>query len=214
MKICIIGFPRSRSSILLETISLFYNIPILGEDVNQLTDRRVDYKFRLLPLLANIKGKSAGVIRLHPLQLAEVPFQLVNFSNFQFKQYNKIYFTLRESITDNIASNFVATKLNKFTYKSQDDIVKNIEPFYFAEDDHYHVRDYIQSLKIIDLLKQYFNENSIPSQDLYYNDIPQYLTKYQTSTTHIETHYDYRNMISNYDEIIEIYNQKIANEQR
>jgi hypothetical protein len=37
MKVCVIGFARSRSSILLETISLFYKIPLLGEDINEIT---------------------------------------------------------------------------------------------------------------------------------------------------------------------------------
>lgn len=204
--------PRSRSSLLLEKIQLHYNIPILGEDIGQLTHRHGDeYLTRLKTLLDNNSKKESGVMRLHPLQMVSVaPFTVLNFDWFNFNQYNKIYFTFRESISDNIASNFIATKLNKFTYKSEDEIVKGIDPFYFSEADHWHVRDYIRSIKVIDLLKEYFNKQGISSQDLYYNDIPKYVKRFQASTTHKETYYNYQTMISNYDSIIEIYKQQIA----
>jgi hypothetical protein len=209
MKYCIVGMPRSRSSVLLETISLHYNIPILGEDIGNLSQRYGnEYITTLKNLLDNSLKKENGIIRLHPLQMVSIkPFTILNFDWFNFEQYDKIYFTFRESTVDNIASNFIATKLNKFTYKSQSDIVKDFDPVYFSKDDYYHIRDYIQSLNVIDSLKQYFNEQTIKSQDLYYKDIPKYITKYPAFTTHVETHYDYRKMISNYDDIIEIYKQ-------
>ena len=35
MKICVIGHPRTRSSHLMEVLSNFYQIPIIGEDLNE-----------------------------------------------------------------------------------------------------------------------------------------------------------------------------------
>ena len=58
MKVAVIGFARSRSSILLEAISLFYKIPILQENVapNQ----------TLKSFLLNTYNQPKGVIRFHP----------------------------------------------------------------------------------------------------------------------------------------------------
>lgn len=215
MKFCIIALPRSRSSILLETIGLKFNIKILGEDIGELDDRWGEQyadKFKLL-LDKNLK-ESAGVFRFHPLQLAYVGVQkltVLNFDWFNFKQYNKIFFTYRKSISDNIASNLVAEKFNKFTYKSTEELIKNIEPFYFCEiKDLFYVTDHINSIKIMKKLQKYFELHNIKYKNLDYDDIPEYISKNfpYVETYHIETKYDYRKIILNYDKILEVYNQK------
>ena len=212
MKICIIGFPRSRSSILLETISLFYNIPILGEDINQLT---LDYKVTptnmlYQSMLANYRKVTEGVIRFHLAQLLERPRKDLNanFDLFEFSQYDKIYFTFRESVSDIIASEFVAETLNTWTYQSKDAVFKNIEPMEIPADDRV-IRDYVTFERAVVKLKTYLTDNNIASEDLFYNDIPLYLKKHfpGANTFHVRTNYDYSKIITNYDSILEFYNQ-------
>lgn len=206
MKVCIIGFPRSRSSILLETISIFYNIPVIGEHVNTITDRRGNYLHTLAHELNHITGEANGVIRLHPLQLAAAPFDIIDFSLINFEVYDKIYFTFRESVADNIASNFIATKLNKFTYRMESDR-RYVKPLEFTPDDYFHVRDYNQSIAVVNSVKSYLAEHNIPSEDLYYNNIPRYLASHfpGVKTFHVETKYDYQKLILNYEHIEEVY---------
>jgi hypothetical protein len=207
MKICIIGFPRSRSSILLETISIYYGIKILGQDINELYERHGEkYITTLRTLLKKNEKETSGVIRLHPLQMASNrPFEILNFEWFNFKQYDEIYFTFRESAIDNIASVFVASKL-QYTYKSKDHLVKNAK-FYFDNKDQWCIRDHVRSLLIVDSLKTYLKNNNISYKDLYYNDIPTYLLENfpGAETFHIETTYDYKSMVVNYSDIEQYY---------
>ena len=206
MKICIIGFPRSRSSILLETLSIYHNIPVIGEDLNRITDRRGGYLDTLATELNRNVNNPSGVVRLHPLQLAAVPFATIDFAHVNFELYDKIYFTFRESIADNIASNFIATKLNKFTYRMESDR-RYVKPLEFTSDNYYHVRDYIQSMTIVERIKTYLAEHSIESEDLYYNDIPRYLASHFPGiiSFHVETKYNYQKLILNYEHIEEVY---------
>ena len=213
MKLCIIALPRSRSSVLLETMSNFYKIPILGQDIGMLKHR---FGHAYITILKNLLNKNSmqqsGVMRLHPLQMVctRPVFRVLDFEWFNFSQYDRIYFTYRESVTDNIASNFIATRLGRFTYKSDAEIYKNLEPFFFSESDYYHVRDYIQSINIMTSLKKYLSSINVASEDIYYNDVPDYLQQRYPgiNSSHVETHYDYRKLISNYDDITEVYKRK------
>jgi hypothetical protein len=208
MKVCIIGFPRSRSSILLETISIYYGIEILGEDINLLNKRYGDTYLKLLRnFLTKHQSKKDGVIRLHPLQMmSDHPFSIINFDWFNFKQYDKIYFTFRESIIDNIASAFVADRL-QYTYKSKDQLSNNVK-FCFTNNDIRYIRDHFRSAEIVNSLKQYLEINNIDSIDLYYDNISEYLAYNfpNVTTSHVKTDYDYKTMIVNYSEIEQYYN--------
>lgn len=218
MKTCIIALPRSRSSILLETISLHHSIKILGEDIGQIENRSgPEYATKLKELLDKSSAELAGVMRLHPLQMVSISKGVVSpldFDWFNFKQYDKMYFTYRESVADSIASTFIAVKLNKFTYKNVNEIAQIEEPFYFCKTkDLWHVRDYINNIKIMNSLTEYLDLHEIKHSSLYYNEIPGYISNKfpNTQTFHVETHYNYREMISNYDDILELYNATLLN---
>jgi hypothetical protein len=211
MKMCIIGFPRSRSSILLETISNFYKIPILGQDINQLlnTGNPLDSE-QGDTLLTQCFEKKDGVIRLHPLQLMNKrkSYEFFNFDLLKFKQYDKIYFTSR-SPTDAIASELVAHILKKHTYKSKNELFTNIHPIEITYKYHWIIKEYIYSENLVTNLKKYFEINNIDFQDLYYNDIPEYLNVNFPNTwiSHVETKYNYQKIITNYSEILPWYNK-------
>jgi hypothetical protein len=157
MKICVIGFARSRSSILLETISLFHNIPLLGEDINDITqDLKTPPSAPAYKLLLDKYLKTEhGVIRFHPFQLHEMPKSDMhsNFDLFNFEQYDKIYITYREDVSEVIASNFVARKLKKYTYKSKSDIVTDI-PTMEIIGNHDVIKDQIYFEAIVDSLNE------------------------------------------------------------
>lgn len=211
MKQCIIGFPRSRSSILLETISIHYKIPILGEDINELTNRKTLSKHPssniYKSLLRNIMRSNDGVLRLHPLQISRPNWKEVSFDLFNFEQYDKIYFTFRESVSDILGSEFVAKQIGKFTYQSEDEIVKNIPEMIF--NDTKLVEEHVFSENLVRNLREYLDNNSLEYTDLFYNDIPKYLELNfpNTKSAHVETKYDYRKIIKNYDDINLMYTE-------
>jgi hypothetical protein len=207
---------------LLETISLFYNIPILGENDKKLFNTNIAEvrisntvlrNFRKLLYINSYKRVLSqnekikdGVIRFHPLQLLEKPdFEIkLDFKFFNFKQYNKIYLTFRDPI-DAIASEFVAETVKRWTYKSKEDLLK-IDPIFLSE--HSVIKEYIHSEHLVKKIKEYFNANDIKSTDLFYDEIPQYLIDNfpGAKTFHIETNYDYRKIVTNYDDILPLYN--------
>jgi len=211
MKACVIGFPRSRSSILLETISLFYNIPLLGEDINELTEdlKTPPSTASYQALLKKYLNAKDGVIRFHPFQIHEMPREEMrsNFELFNFEQYDKIYITYRESVADIIASNFVARRLKKYTYKSKDQLITDIPKMTLSIESHAVVKDQIYFEGIVEQLKQYFTLHNISFEELYYNDIPKYLVDHFPGVTsfHVETNYDYKSIIENYDDIVPLY---------
>lgn len=217
MKICIIGFPRSRSSLLLDTINRFYSIPLLGEDINSIgktiptrnwiADTVLpmppdSYYTALKLLLLMHNRKKEGVIRLHPLQLSFIPYSagIVDFDIVNFKQYDTIYFTNRNAV-DTVASMFVAEQLKTYTYKSKDAVFKNIAKM--TIEDIGTVRRHVISEIIVDKLKKYLTTNNINFTELDYNMIPQYIeeTYPDARSNHVETNYDYKSIITNHDDI-------------
>lgn len=215
MKICIIGLPRTRSSLLLETLSTFYSIDILGDNINTLFVRRGDMYLKALKRFVDINSSyHHGVVRYHPLQLVEgFPYRILDFDMFNFQQYNKFYFTYRRSLPDFIASKFVAVTFDKFTYKSEEEIIKNINPITFTKENADIIKDYNKSIDIMNKLKEYLKPTGVPIEDLYYEDIPEYIEKNfpNTKTSHVETNYDYKQIITNYDDLLKFYNE-ITNE--
>ena len=210
MKICIIGYPRSRSSMLLDTISKFYKIPILGESINQLTRMKLTYRNNNYKnLLKNCLRTKDGVIRFHPLQLLDHPFNPVvyDFELFDFNQYDKIYFTFRRDIVDIIASEFVAQKLKKHTYQSKESLFENIVPMTLTDFYHFIIKEHIYSEILVEKLREYFTLNNIQYQDLYYDSIPEYISKQfvNVETAHVETNYNYQNLVTNYNDILPLY---------
>lgn len=210
MKICIIGFPRSRSSILLETTSNFYNIPMLGSALNQfLNEGGVLGSTGGNILLKNCLRAKTGVIRLHPLQLMNKlnNYEFVNFNLLEFKQYNKIYFTQRNPI-DTIASECVAYTLKRYTYTSPSELIKDIPRIKITGEYRNLIKEHIHSENLVRDLKQYLTNNNITFEDLWYDEIPEYLTvNFPTaSTSHIKTNYNYRQIIEDYDNILTLYN--------
>lgn len=215
MKICIIAFARTRSSMLLETISLFYNIPILGEKINELA-----FKGPLVPsdyksIILNDSLVNEGVLRLHPrhfyprkiLQYSEDD-RNAEFDLFNFKQYDQVYVLYREPVSDVLASYFVAEKLATFTYQANVKPFKNIDPMEITLESHNHIKSHIYSEKLVLKLKEYFTINNIEYKDLFYNDIPEFCKHNYpgAKTFHIETNYDYQKIIKNYDDILPLYN--------
>lgn len=220
MKICVIGHPRTRSSHLLETLSFYHQVPIIGEDLNELYNkiRTVDFVRTEVPMPEpknymasfNILVKKNqrlpnGVIRIHPTQLSLLPAnaKVLDFNFFDFNQYDKIYITTRLNLSEIVASYFVSSLLNRFTYKSVDELYTNIAPMSIAEDHYFYIKMLMYSNLILKHLKEYFKQNNIDWEELDYNDIPTYIDRNFPGivSSHVETHYDYKSIVPNYDEI-------------
>ena len=223
MKICIIGHPRTRSSHLMEILSFYHGIPIIGEDLNEHCSKLSDkswvrtaspddlpdrYVSNYTNILTKNKRISTGIIRLHPTQISLMPAAgtVFDFNMFNFTQYDKIYITTRNNILEMISSYVVSTTLKKFTYKSQDELYKNIQPITIGARDYYCIKILMYSELILKHLKEYFQKHNIEYTELDYDTIPNYLETHfpNIHTTHVETNYDYESIVTNYIKIPEL----------
>jgi hypothetical protein len=203
MKVAVIGFTRSRSSILLEAISQFYKIPVLQEDIapNQ----------TLKSFLLNTYNQPKGVIRFHPdNKILSKKNSYSYLELFKFEQYDKIFFTTRDSAADYICSYSLAIQLNRFTYNSikHFEIDKPIINFSIDNDLHVHaIKRYVYCQLVADKIKKHFIKQGITSVSLEYNDIPSFIKNNYPGVklSHLETHYDYKNIFSNYSDIENYY---------
>jgi hypothetical protein len=104
--------------------------------------------------------------------------------------------------------------LDKRTYQSKEEIVQDIKPSEFLQQDHDIVKEYIYSEKFVIKIKNYFITKGIPYEDLFYEDIPQYISDNfpNTKSFHVETGYDYKTLITNYTDIDKLYNYYLNHE--
>lgn len=224
MKICIIGHPRTRSSLLLGIVSSYYDIPLIGENLNKIgntlygsyvgEDHPVSmfYQKLLDGYLKQVFSKKKGVIRIHPTQLSYLNYssKMIDLDRLSFGQYEKIYFTVRQNIPDMISSLFIAHMLKKFTYQNIQDVPKTVQPVALLPDLYFQsVEMLLYSELIMDRVKEYLTLHSIEYEELDYDNIPKHIEENFSNavTTHVETEYDYSNIVTNYNELQTIYEQ-------
>jgi len=214
---------------LRDVISSFYNIPIIGVELdvlhNNLTSGKwsftgvsekepVIYKKLLDMHLQQLEKLEEGVTRLHPTQLSLIPTngKLLDFDLFNFKQYNKIYFTARVNVADAVSSLFIAHSLNKYTYKSLDELEKHIEPKEFTEDSYNRVFMLLYADLISKHLKAYLTKASIEWEHIDHDDVPKFIEQNYNniSSSNIETNFNYKDLVTNYNELVFIY-EKLKN---
>jgi len=162
--------------------------------------------------LKQIEHKDKGVIRLHPTQLSFLTYssKMIEFSRLQFSQYDEIYFTARKNIPDMISSLFIATTTGKFTYTHKQEVRLIINPLTLNPDLYFQsVEMLLYSELMMNSIKEYLTSNSIEWKELDHDNIPKHIVdNYSNATTaHVETEYDYRSIVTNYNELQTIYDQ-------
>lgn len=204
MKYCVVGFTGSRSIILLETISLFYNIPVIGEDIDS-------YRSNFEEFLTRIYNTDNGVIGFRPQNLINRPYptylpKIVDLESLRFEQYNQIFFTYR-NVSDQIASLIVENQLG-----NESEIEAIIPQMTFSPSSNplhlIFVEDYIYGELLVVSIKNYLSKLNLSPIDLNYDDVPAYLDANYPGTmnNHIETDYDYTTIFTNYSDIEPFYN--------
>ena len=231
MRICIIGHPRSRSTYLLNVLADYYKVPEIPHyqikdvystlpvecyhssqwepiwDPSFPTSIKEEFLGKFLMFQTKLSNKDNFIIKIHPSQLAYFPAsgQLLNFDLFKFHQYDQIYFTIRKNNIDAICSYFIANKTDNWHYGRGDTPV-TIDPQPMSN--NIAVMIYIWHDLISQELKRYLDKHSLAWSEIYYEDMPDYIkSKYSTGLSRtIETGYNYKELITNYDELTETYN--------
>ena len=208
----------------MDTISSYYGIPIIGENINELGNmlyRSYDsidnpvsifYQKLLDGCLKQVSIKSEGVIRIHPTQLSHLihSSKMIDLDRLSLTQYDKIYFTVRQNIPEMISSLFIAHTLKKFTYQDVQEVHKTIKPVALLPYSYFQsVEMLLYSEFIMDQVKEYLTFKSIEYEELDHDNIPKHIEENYSnaSTSHVETLYNYSNIVINYNELRPIYEQ-------
>ena len=218
-KICLIGFPRSRSSFLLESLSRHYDlhteksIEDLFHSFRHYNIDENEFVKRYAELLNELDDPNKRfIIRFHPVHLSKrrskhVDFDLnliLDFDQYNFSQYDKIYFSTR-NLVDQICSLFVAAKTGIWTYKKDNGTrpLSKLEGW-IIEENAGMIFNALGDQIIVDQLEQYLKRNNISYEVLDYDNIVTYAEKNGLPVkeiSHLETHYDYSKIILNYDQL-------------
>ncbi len=202
---------------MLEALSYHYGLPIeesiqnLCDQFQQFAINETDFRDRYLALLKELDDPNKRfVIRFHPVHLAarrDKSFsldQILDFDSFNFQQYDKIYVTTRSPV-DRVCSLFVAseTGLWTFTKTSVERPLINLPPKSIVENSGV-IRKSITDDIIYEKLEEHFKKKSIDYESVDYDNMVSFAKENGfpvRSVNHVETHYDYTKMISNYSDL-------------
>lgn len=128
--------------------------------------------------------------------------------SFRISEYDKILISYRHNMTDQICSWWHAYNKSFFLTNNKN-VAKAFTPkgkiVVSTFDSHYTIKSAIIHKKLLEYIPTYLNKKNLPYTLLEYNEVPTYLQEnfsdIEFST--IDTKYDYKNLIENYNEINE-----------
>lgn len=139
--------------------------------------------------------------QLHKIQIIE------NIENtLRFDLYDQIYF-LDRNVIDSVASYVYSLRVGKSIYKT-DANIKNQE-VEFTDRMYSNVNSYILDCVIQQKIRTILDNKNFSYTYLDYHDIPKFLERYNQnnqSNLPIDTKYNYSNLITNYDILVEYTN--------
>lgn len=147
----------------------------------------------------------------HPLFLHEHQFDQIHVVSdidkvCKFSSYDTIYF-LDRNIIDSVASYVYSMKIGKSIYKKNtDSAARHIE---FTKDLFPSVNSYILDCIIQQKIERCLQDNNISYVHIDYNDVPIFLSNYKlqhSTDMPIDTKYNYTNLISNCNELVDYTN--------
>lgn len=234
MKILIIGRPRTRSTLLINTLSNFYKLSdrdehykyILGKLNNNLNG--IDYaKSHIKTFTQKLFSEDNFVIKLFPRMSITSPYKISDLKSYQLsiindlsyfynlKKYDKIFFIDRE-LVESVYSYAYSNHINIFNFRDQkilNEYSKNREPVFIDFKSKDHLRFCVLEKAILDVWYNSLLELNIKFTTLGYNDIPKFISDNYPNiiTSTLNNTFNYKTLISNYDEcsshILEFYDE-------
>ena len=128
--------------------------------------------------------------------------------HFQISKYDQIYLLQRDNIVDNICSYMYAFTTNFFLTESADK-AKTMQPrgkVNLTTSKYYTAKCFILYKKYLDYIQIYLDKKNLSYTKLEYNTVPEFISDHfaDVKLDTVDTNYDYKNFIKNYDEIAEL----------
>lgn len=131
--------------------------------------------------------------------------------HLQISNYNKVFFLTRNNYVDNICSYLFGLNTKMLFEKEQALLINFYNKPILINYDKLHFQSMIIKQMLMRVFEGKIIEYKIPYTKLDYQEVPHYITSNfpNTETDFIETKFDYKKLIKNYDQIInEIEEQK------
>lgn len=206
MRVLVSCDARSRSTLLVNSISAKYNITYPGPHMLQKVQSvSVGLSENMyLRMLNHTISKNTGITKLysnfyHSVNLKSLP---IHFSNMSLASFDLIFLTYRKNHTDRLCSFYI---LKNYTRWGRDPL--NVESnIIIHENDYIHLSKlFFNETQILISLKNYLIHNNISFTLLEYNDVPVFLKDNEfplnVKTPDIHLSMDYSSIISNYNEV-------------
>lgn len=199
MNILVIGQPRSRSHFVLHSLANFYGVENLVEPYKGIIDGP-DYLTNIKRVTRELLTKQNFACKLQTSDISA--YEPDAYNCFRFEMYDSVYITARKNLTEQVASLLVAR-----TYDSWGSYPANPSVITFDPTEHMFLLEEIkQDTTKLNIFKKQLIENNIYVKTLYYEISEDWVKNHlENSTTVLEkSNYDYKKIISNYDELEDI----------
>ena len=208
MRILVCCNPRSRSELLISSISAKYGIkyegPILFNRLQSALAQKEITEYQYLQGINYLVYKSKGISKLYSRYFKYFPSESLctYFKNIPFSGFDQIFLTYRKNHTNRLCSLYILLEytnrgINPINCTSGISIPKD----YFISLSNVLIKD----TQTILSFKKFFKHNNINFTPLEYNSIPLYLKKnnmpLNVKTPDINISIDYPSIISNYNEV-------------
>ncbi len=232
MKVLVLSTVRTRSSYLLDCLCKYYNLNNFYEHYAQLqfdvkrvasTDLFAKYQELIRSKTEQINVVDNVGVKIHPTNFINVfkyhhddsyqgPWNInsindfVNIDYYNFQQYDKVFILTRKNFIDLYCSWITGQKLNKLLYtKLERNLIEKNKT-------NYNIKLHPKIAKILlfdswflDNVKDYLNIDNNKITNLDYDTATDFVSKNFTnvSSQYLDTQFNYRELITNYQEIQE-----------
>jgi uncharacterized short protein YbdD (DUF466 family) len=213
MKTCIIAPPRTRSNYMIFQLSNWYqkhyNSKVPIEPYADIWSTPLASWDLVSKITAEIFSNPSFVIKIQTTDLAVQGSPYIYFHKYNLLEYDSIFLLHRSNIIDQISSLVVAYEKRAYIHTEKPSSGNFVVTFDL--DKHYFLipmilEDYMK----LTFIKKYLKQNQKSFIPLDYDEVVDYTRENFPDVTVdcVETGFDYKNMISNYEvlkELIETY---------
>ena len=181
------------------------------------------YKKAIIDISAELKNEPTGILKMFPCHTYN-SYELLWKKDHNFtiqkeeildlekvhniSNYDKIFVLKRKNLTEGMASYWFANERGQFLFtKETQFFVQSYMPKTKINLDmpYKWLKVHYMDCRVMDYQLAWMTKNKIDFTELYYEDIPNYVeTNFPNyETKYVETAYDYKNIIANYDLIDE-----------
>lgn len=216
MRTCIIAQPRTRSNYMIFRASNWYqkhyNSKVPIEPYADIWSTPVGSWDLVSKITAEIFLNPSFAIKIQTTDLAAQDNSYIYFHRYNLLEYDSIFLLHRSNVIDQISSLVVAYETKSYIHTEKPSASNFV--ITFDLDKHYFLIPMIlEDYTKLTLIKEYLKQNQKSFISLDYDEVVNYTNENFPNVTVdcVETGFDYKNMISNYEFLKELIETHFEN---